>query len=335
MQTLVRTFALAALAALAPAAPPAGFTEPPLVFYGSVTQSADGYTRPVTAGTLVWTITPASGAAFQLRTSLTPLDGGLSYRLEIPIAKVPAGFSLEPATLTASSTTLTHQRGGLQLDGQPVSIVSPVGPNAGVFTFAETQRGKAERVDLAVVGPFLDSDGDGLPDWWEDLYGLNKYDPSDAGQLDAFGMRTFLQDYQRQVNPLLGSEYEQWAAAQSIPTVLRAPTVDGDGDGQPNALEFALGTDPNLADAGLGRARQTLAREDFNGVSYYTLTVQKPGRQFVGYAVESSSDAVNWSSAEGTAVVTVISTSGVLKVRDAQPAGSGRRFLRLRATLLQ
>lgn len=335
MQTSVRLLLLGALTALAPAAPPAGFTEPPLVFYGAVTQTADGYTRTLTSGTLVFTITPASGSAFQVRTTLGDLGGGLAYRLEIPVSKVPAGFSLSAGTLAATSTTQTHQRGGIMLDGQTVSIVNPVGPGVGTFVFAENQRGKAERVDLAVAGRFLDSDGDGLPDWWEDLYGLNKYDPSDAAQLDSFGTRTFLQDYERFVNPLLGSEYEQWALARSIPTVLRAPTADGDSDGLPNALEFALETDPNASDAGLARARQALAVEDFNGTRYLTLTVQKPGRQFVTYAVESSGDGQTWSSAEGSAVVKITETSGLLKVRDVQPVGSGRRFLRLRVTLTQ
>ena len=36
--------------------------------------------------------------------------------------------------------------------------------------------------------PYLDSDGDGMPDWWENRYGLNPGDPSDAtGDLNGDG----------------------------------------------------------------------------------------------------------------------------------------------------
>ena len=46
-----------------------------------------------------------------------------------------------------------------------------------------------------------DSDGDGLPDWWEIQYGLNPHDPTDAAQdADGDGM-TNLQEYLAGTNP--------------------------------------------------------------------------------------------------------------------------------------
>jgi hypothetical protein len=56
-----------------------------------------------------------------------------------------------------------------------------------------------------VVSATGDSDGDGIPDVWENLYGLNAGDPSDAAQdFDGDGM-TNLQEYLAGTNPLIAS----------------------------------------------------------------------------------------------------------------------------------
>lgn len=66
-----------------------------------------------------------------------------------------------------------------------------------------------------------DSDGDGMPDWWEDLYGFNKNNPADASQdADGDGL-TNLQEYQRHTDP-------------------RNP--DTDGDGLNDSVETNTGT---------------------------------------------------------------------------------------------
>ena len=46
-----------------------------------------------------------------------------------------------------------------------------------------------------------DTDSDGIPDWWETLYGLNPHDPADAGQTAAGGGMTNAQHYQGGSNP--------------------------------------------------------------------------------------------------------------------------------------
>ena len=173
----------------------AGFTEPPITFYGKVTQAADGFFLPITSGQLAWTIQPtAGGAPFVVVTSLGALSGGYSYRLQIPVEKAPNGFTLTGATIPTSGTVASYNRASVTLDGLPLTTTS-------TFTFAENQRGKTERIDLQLAKAFPDQDGDRMPDWWEKLYGFDPSDPGDA-LLDADGDGiTNLNEYLAGTNP--------------------------------------------------------------------------------------------------------------------------------------
>ncbi len=59
-------------------------------------------------------------------------------------------------------------------------------------------------VQLAQVPPFIDSDGDGLPDWWEEAYGLDPFsaegDNGAQGDPDHDGF-TNIQEYQAGTDP--------------------------------------------------------------------------------------------------------------------------------------
>src|SRR5690606_24645767 len=100
-----------------------------------------------------------------------------------------------------------------------------------------------------VVG---DDDGDGMPNWFEDLYDLDRENASDAG-LDGDGdTLTNLQEFQRGTNPTLAdtdgdglsdaveTNTGVWASATDTGTdPLRADT---DGDGLSDGVERNTGT---------------------------------------------------------------------------------------------
>ena len=74
----------------------------------------------------------------------------------------------------------------------------------------------------------MDTDGDGMPDWWEEERGLDPLDPSDAAaDTDGDGLSNL-------------AECRAWGDPRS---------PDTDGDGMPDAWEAANGTCPFLADA--------------------------------------------------------------------------------------
>jgi hypothetical protein len=308
-----------------------GFTEPPITFYGTVTHSADGYTIPITEGTISWTIQPPTGAPIVVTAKIEPHDElGSLYRLEIPVEKVPSTFTITPGAVPAS-TAVSYGRAGILLNGSTQLVM--VDPAAESFPFAETQRGKRERVDLIIEGPFPDTDGDGLPDWWEDKYFLDKYDPGTPDLPDPFDRRTYGDDYPRHIDPEIGTEYDQWTVAKNIPTTIRKPEQNADTDFSLNLMEFALDANPNNTDVPFINTKQFFGIESFEGLDYLTMTVNKPGRLTAVYVIETTGDLAGpWSDA---GVVTLTNTTSLLKARDSVPVSptAPARYIRLRVVL--
>ncbi|MDB6154742.1 MAG: cbp2 [Chthoniobacteraceae bacterium] len=320
-----------------------GFTEPPIIFYGRLTQIADGYAVPVTNGTITWTIQPATPANAKLvvvTASLGGNNGSAFYRLKIPVEKVPPTLTVSIGTLNASASNANFHRGTVSLNGNtPLLIQSPEGPGAESFAFSESARGKIDRVDLVFAAQFTDSDGDGLPDWFEERYGLDKNNPDDATTVDSQG-RPFLADYQTHVDPTAASlltEYQLWCKAENLDGLSADLEADPDRDGIPNLLEFALATKPSRSDAALANERALTQVETIDGKRCLTLTITRPGRTSLTYQVESSADSKTWGAAEGIDVTTLKENSSTLRVRDFHspddPDGSQPRFLRLKVRL--
>lgn len=165
----------------------ASISEPATVFYGQILGVDSAQPFLVTEGTLEWTLRRSDGTELVLRTLLEPLnDGQFSYRLDVPQeALIQSLASLSPVLpVGAAPETITHSQ--ILVDGLPARII---GPNGSTFNVAQAYRAATYRLDLEVDLAPSDLDGDGLPDWWEDKFGLDKEDPSDAfGDLDGDGL---------------------------------------------------------------------------------------------------------------------------------------------------
>lgn len=105
-----------------------------------------------------------------------------------------------------------------------------------------------------IVGQ-IDTDSDGMPDWWENHYGFNLNDDSDA-TLDADeDSVSNLSEYNFGTNPLLADTdsdgmTDGWELNfDGLDPVNSSDAVaDFDGDGLNNIVEFQKGTNPNNKD---------------------------------------------------------------------------------------
>ncbi|MEP6670725.1 MAG: sugar-binding protein [Chthoniobacter sp.] len=90
-----------------------------------------------------------------------------------------------------------------------------------------------------------DSDGDGIPDWWETRSGLNPNDPSDASQLSSDGVHTNLQLYLlAAAGDTDGNGLPDWWELQYFGHIGVDPNGDADGDGVSNLDEYLAHTSP-------------------------------------------------------------------------------------------
>jgi Cadherin-like/Calx-beta domain len=170
--------AMAALGALiAGPARAATVNEPATVFYGKIVGTGSARPFLVTEGTLEWTIRRADGMDLTLQSKLFPLHGGeFSYRLDVPHEALASGLAGSAAAIPIGATAQTEAHLRILVDGMPARIL---GPNGTTFPASQALRTATYRLDLAVSLLAPDSDGDGLPDWWEEMFG------QEDGQTDS------------------------------------------------------------------------------------------------------------------------------------------------------
>jgi hypothetical protein len=192
---------LLALTALLPS--PVGaaqYTEPDVIVFGRVINVFGGSAHQIFQGRLQLTFTFAGNSQPVIwYTELRQVgpSGEYSYRTSIPLAFLPATNELS-FTLSASSVPKAANPIA-KLDGTPLRLADPV--QAKAISIGSGVRGQEFQLDLSVSRSELDSDGDGIPDWWAELYGLNKFSANNAAQdLDGDGLSN-LREFQLGTDP--------------------------------------------------------------------------------------------------------------------------------------
>jgi len=167
----------------------AGVSDVPLVVYGKVTHVDQGATYQVFEGALNLTLTqaadPENSVTRSVQIAPTGEGGAFSYRIEFPLESLPEPEQLG-SVLTVGANPVSYFMDGALVDGAPATALDP---SAETLTTSFATRGSEHRLDLLVTLPQDDSDGDGLPDWWEELHGLNPLFAGDAtSDLDGDGI---------------------------------------------------------------------------------------------------------------------------------------------------
>ncbi|MGI9243091.1 MAG: cadherin-like domain-containing protein, partial [Verrucomicrobiales bacterium] len=165
-----------------------GFTEPTLTLYGRVRQVGSGAEHVLQSGELSLTLTNANlpGNSITRTVPLQPVGSGpiklYSYAMSVPLKYNIAEYELAEF-IEVEGAGAQIQLGDIMVDGEPAHLASVTDA---LLSFTQTDRADERRVDIVVDTPATDSDGDGVPDWWEEENGFNPLFAGDA-DLDADG----------------------------------------------------------------------------------------------------------------------------------------------------
>jgi hypothetical protein len=114
----------------------------------------------------------SDGRVVTVTTALTNINDQFSYVLQVPCETIIAGYPVSSNALALTPTAVAFDRsqisyeGGLD-EGGPAQFAVP---SQAQVAISSRDRGKMERVDLLVSVTPEDTDGNGLPDAWEDYY---------------------------------------------------------------------------------------------------------------------------------------------------------------------
>jgi hypothetical protein len=206
---------------LLPAAPAAmaaaGFTDSVVTFYGQVRQVGGAQTVLLQSGELEMTIVNQSNAANRvtLKTELLPTGQGadkpFSYAIDVPLAYLPATPRLDEfLSISAANTNFRIEE--ITINGRPATL--PDGSRE-YYGLSFASRAEDYRLDLIVPGENTDSDNDGIPDWWEEIHGLDKTIADASEDPDDDGWNN-LEEYLKGGNPNISNRIPQLATTDVV-----------------------------------------------------------------------------------------------------------------------
>ncbi|MEM0897217.1 MAG: hypothetical protein AAGJ79_10050 [Verrucomicrobiota bacterium] len=335
--TLLSTVALFGFVSPLPGA--SGFSEPHITVYGKVFNNVTDPPLQGYNGAIEWTF-QGPVETLTLTTQMESVaNGEFSYKLEIPVEKVPPNFINSPNTVEATTTPQEFAM-TVAVDGEPAILALATGaPRTIPLTYAELFRGSFERIDLNFIGEIQDSDGDMMPDYWEQQHApaLDPDDPSDAFDDDDGDGLINVVEFLEDSNPTC-YEWMRWLAAHQLLNAdpsISGINADPDKDGCDNGMEYALGGDPRTPDIEKTASRMQMSIEKApDGFDYLTMTIDRPVFRdcHSSFLVQVSSDLEDWKSEEGTDVVTLLSNVQTIKARDSRYLGNNgdeHRYMRV------
>lgn len=171
MKSILRFLpAILALLAVGPPLTAATVSEPSTLIYGKVLHRSHGNEHRLTEGTLAWTLKDQAGATHTFTVELEDIQGVFSYRIGIPHQALASGLVVEPSAIPLSSAQARYDFVSITVDGSPAALVWSGGD---FVNLGQQSRAATHRIDLEVFFDLADTDGDGMPDWWEIENGLD------------------------------------------------------------------------------------------------------------------------------------------------------------------
>ncbi len=196
-----------------------GFTDAHVTFYGQVRQVSGANTQILQSGELELAFGNQSKTdnRISMKTELAPVGAGdrYSYSLNVPIAYLPAA-NRSNDYLAIKSDATDFRIESITIDGKSATL--PDGSSE-FFALSFANRADQIRLDLIVDGDSTDSDGDGLPDWWERLHGLDASLANANADTDGDGW-TNIEEFRRGSDPSVSD-----LAPSLATTELRVPEL--------------------------------------------------------------------------------------------------------------
>lgn len=239
----------------APASRAAGLPEPATIIYGKIIRTDAARPSLLTEGQLNWTIRRADGVEVQLQAALAAFNNReYSYRLNVPHAALSSGLAAVAGSVPLGLVEQPALHARITVNGRPAAIVGDLGA---VFNVSQVRRAATHRLDLMVSLEAPDTDGNGLPDWWENLH--TQSNPNADPDGDGWNnLAEFLNGTDpAQDNRVPSLETKEAQAYADATSVIRLRAVDSDSAAA--NLRYTLEVPPvgtlllrNAYEAGLG-----------------------------------------------------------------------------------